>query len=1053
MADHYLTIYRSSAGSGKTFTLVKEYIKFCLSYPTAFKRILAITFTNKATEEMKSRVVDHLVTIASGKMDTMAVQIMKETGLDEGSLTEKAGQAIKKILHNYSDFSISTIDSFFGSVIRSLTSELDLPVRFNIELDTQRVIEQTVSMTLSDFMDNEILKNWLEEFVLHQVDEGKNWNVEPEMSRIGQEILKDEYFEIFGEKGFPHLSAEFVASLKETRARFRDQMASLGKRFTDVMQDHHLEHRDFYYSGAGSSKYFSKIQDCQGDEDYIYGKRVELIASDLKKLPKGDSPNKETILEIAEERFLPIMQEAIACYDENYSGFVTSGAILKTIYVAGLLSYLNENLVKLRKQEDILLISDTARILSRSVSSHDAFFIFEKTGNRYSHFLLDEFQDTSQLQWKCMLPLIINSMGEGKRSLIVGDIKQSIYRWRGGDMRLLQEGVDADLSIYRDHIRHDNLLTNFRSGEHIVEFNNAFFPAASGLALPELDEDGKRLLSFAYDPENLSQSVVEREKGRGFVKLDLIRTEKNDAEGENAKWKDISLERMLSDIRDLNAKGYTYRDICILTYRNSESTEIISFLRSHGITRLISSEVLNINGSMDVRLILAVVRYAFDRTDKASAYLIGRYMSENKVRPMFSEDAEPDIDSPGFASILTEIMSMTAYEAIERLMLIFRLSSSPDPFLQKLLQLGLSYDTEEGHGIYGFLNWLSVEIERDSSVLRVDLPSEQDSITIMTIHRSKGLEFPVVMLPFMKSSLDGNNKTVSWIRPENGQYSELPAYPIKYSSSLEHSHFSKDYFSHRSLFFIDNINVLYVAFTRAAERLYVNLPVSKDHSKISSVENLIPNVLPGITGISRTETETGITYVYGSDIERSSAEDHERYEGEIITVDEWEVSSWENRLWGVINQDRISVKDKENDSTRLGRVYHHLMDLYHSGTEDMNELRSEAEKWLNESEMITRAMELVERSIVILEKENMTTDNMTAITEAEILSADGRLLRPDLLLTSGKKAVVIDYKTGGENESHTLQVSEYMQLVRELEYEEVLGYLLYPSEDKLVRVA
>jgi ATP-dependent exoDNAse (exonuclease V) beta subunit len=832
-------------------------------------------------------------------------------------------------------------------------------------------------------------------------------------------------------------------------------MSSLGKKFTGIMEELSLDHTDFFHAGKGTSGYFRKIQDVKGDDDYQYGARIKTLADNPKKLPKGDSPHKNVILEAVEQRFLPVIKETMAYYDEHFTDFATAGAILKTIYVAGLLSYLNENLVKLRQREDILLISDTARILSRSVKSHDAFFIFEKTGNRYSHFLLDEFQDTSNLQWKCMLPLLNNSMSEGKRSLIVGDIKQSIYRWRGGDMRLLQEGVDADLSVYKENILHRNLLTNFRSGEFVVEFNNAFFPVAANLALQEMEDEGKRLLAFAYNPENLKQSVVGSRKGNGSVKINLIRKPNDDDDEENGKWKDISLTRMLDDIRDLKSKGYTYRDICILTYKNIESTEIIAFLRRNGITRLISSEVVNINGSMDVRFVIAMIRFAFDRTDKASEYLIRKFIREAALIPSFADNEEKasDTGAASFRSVLTEIMSLTAYEAVERLMLVFRLSASPDPFLQKLLQLALAYDHDEGHGIYGFLGWISNEIARDSAALRVDLPSEHDSITIMTIHRSKGLEFPVVMLPFMKSKLDGSNKSISWIKPQKKEYSELAAFPIKYSSSLENSYFSEDYRRHRSMFYIDNINVLYVAFTRAAERLYVNVPLSKDISNITSIENLIPNALKNIDGMEVTDNEDVTSYSFGRDEKRATGREDARKSGEMITVDEWQVSSWENRLWGVINHDRISVRDKENDQTKLGRVYHHLMDLYHSGTPDLHMLEQEAVKWLNDPEMISRSVELVKKSISILEKEQLTQEKLNAITEAEILSKDGRLLRPDLLLTSGSKVIVIDYKTGAENETHNFQVSEYMQLVRELDFDEVEGYLLYPAEEKLVRVA
>ncbi|MCX6291855.1 MAG: UvrD-helicase domain-containing protein, partial [Bacteroidetes bacterium] len=768
-----LKIYKSSAGSGKTYTLVNEYLRIVLKQPEDYKHILAITFTNKATEEMKNRIVENLVELGEGKNEKLKTDLQKE--LPGVKIAERARKVLELILHDYSGFSVCTIDSFFQKVMRALAREIHLPLRFELEMRKDEVIEAITEKLLNDVGKDAELTGWLSELVLRKLDDEKSWSIEGDIRFMADQLFKEKKIddETLTRDKIKHV----MKQLNEFKKTFETTMSRFGEAAVSIIEKNGFSAADFTQKERGVAGYFYKIRNRLDSEKYNPNTHVQKALESAEDWVSKTSPKKKEIMRLVENELMDLLRQTITYRNGEFRRYNGCIEVLKKIYVLGIVNDLQKKLGEYCEEKNTVMISDTPKILNSFISADDAPFIFEKTGNRYKHFLVDEFQDTSDLQWKNLLPLIINSLGSGNFCMVVGDAKQSIYRWRGGNMNLLARDLKNDLEQFGPMITEHTLGTNYRSKRVIVEFNNSFFSKVPEVINHELETGEDSLLHLVYSPE-LKQEFAEKNNSGGTVDMRFFSDDKEGECEEPLKWKQKSLDKMLEVIHDLFSRNYSLRDIAILVRKNHEGNEVADFLFDHGITKILSPDSLLLSRSPVVQFLVNTFRFLADNNNQVARsevlYYFSVYLSSEPVQdlhPVFSDIRSlqskrkkttsshtlfdiKNFDDTAFNRILPRdftnhllyLGKLPVYELSEQLVRIFGLNHQPDAYIQRFQDLVLEYAAKNNSSLTGFLEWWD---ESDSvKNCSVTIPENEDAIRIMTVHKSKGLQFPVVIMPF-----------------------------------------------------------------------------------------------------------------------------------------------------------------------------------------------------------------------------------------------------------------------------------------------------------------
>ncbi len=829
-------IYKSSAGSGKTYTLVKEYLKIVLRNPSDFRHTLAVTFTNKAAGEMKSRILTKLAELSEGKDNEL-----EKTLIDEGvpaDIPARAKKVLENILHKYSYFSIVTIDSFFHRVIRAFAKELRLHIAYNIEIDAEKVMAKIVDDVLAEIGTNKELTSYLEGFALARIDDGKDWKIEKEITKIGAEIFKERFFE---KKS--HLKTDitedrqklrqFINALFEIVEKFESDMAGSSRKANEIMKQHGLTMLDFPYGKSGFMGYLLKKI---GEKNYEPTKRVWDVYENPQKW--FDKKSSAALKQAVNSGLRELMEKAVKNYKDNSTDYYTAKELLKSIYVIGIFKDLLEKLKDYRDENRLMLISDTTHILRNVISGEASPFVYEKIGNTYKYFLVDEFQDTSTFQWQNLLPLIINSLAENYFSMVVGDVKQSIYRWRNGNMRLLLEQIYTDLYNYKEVLEEKYLDKNYRSGKDIISFNNRFFKTASDYIINKTENKFNALITRAYTDIEQKNSL----SAGGYINIAFLR---KNTDTENTP-KERALLKLKETIRSVLDDGFSLKDILILVRYNSEGSEIASMLMTESY-KVISNESLYLINSAKVKLLINLLKYIVDRRNT----LAGIEILYNLIN-IKEKDIPPDkifsdkINSEGslfrllmpkeffrtdektgvteYNKLNPELNNLSLYELIEKLIRIFHLNSKSDSYLMRFQDLILEFVKDNNPDITGFLEWCE-DYKFKYSVI---VPEDENAIRVMTIHTAKGLQSPVVIIPYANWNMDIEaNKELIWVSNDKSKLFSQSVYPVRAAQALLKSHFSEDYEEEFALARLDNLNLLYVAFTRPIERLYVTVPEGK----------------------------------------------------------------------------------------------------------------------------------------------------------------------------------------------------------------------------------
>ena len=1034
-----LKIMKASAGSGKTYSLARTYITLLLKNADrhAYRHVLAVTFTNKATEEMKGRILKELHVLAtrpaaSGYHDDFVPSLFP---CDE-ALMQKAGTVLRDILHDYGAFAVSTIDRFFQQTLKAFSREIGQFASYQVELDKDSVVAESVDRVLDSLTedDDNILK-WLTDNVLEQIGRGGRYNTDANLLDMAKRLKSPQRQEVLQQFGVDEeqvCSHENLVKVRtgcrEVTTAFRNLVRTRAQAALTVLHDAGVD-------PAESNNRFLKALYTYADLD-----DTAAIAPPSPSFMAKASDHEKWFSKAKARNLLPKvypfleapLEDFCALWDKEFKVFNTAEILDGQLYGLGVAGELGKAFREIMREKNILCIDDSNTILKGIIDGSDAPFIYEKTGVRYDHFLLDEFQDTANVQWANFSPLLHNSNAQGGENLIVGDVKQSIYRWRGSDWKLLDRNVPEEFPGHEEEI----LDTNYRSLPEVVRFNNGYFTAAASI-LDEINGSGEGgPLSRIY--ADVRQKVAKGEDGQGSVSVTFCQ-------------KGGQLQKVLEAVNEARAAGARLSEIAVLVRSNASGEEVAGYLMANGVT-VITDDSLKVRSSVTVRRIVSLMSYLENPADTVNGYLADML----------------DMDFPDRCTSLIDMA-----EAIIR-----KLKENDKSgewrgevlHVQSFMDHLQDYVASEGNNLRAFLKYWEGEDPSISS------PSSGESVRVMTIHKSKGLDFPYVIIPFAEK-IRLYRKSSSWCVPD---LSDTPlegiaegVYDVLLCQSSDDTLFSPQYREERLMQQVDNINTIYVAMTRAALGIHViaDLPSAKC---VSSVE---AGDLTGFTDFSQ------ILYWYvahsgiPSGVHRISEEDFLRFDvGRMVDFDMFRKKSESG-----VRRFEVSVGEEYpsyplNPDTRL-RLSSDSMDFFsedgRSGTLASNRIRGvvlhdvlsdvrvpsdlgDAVARAEASGNVTaaEAREIYAFLSERLEKASargwFPEDASMILNEVDMIDSDGQVYRPDRVVVEGRKVIILDYKFGEKRRSHEHQVAGYADMWRRMGYDEVTAVIWYIHTDECV---
>jgi ATP-dependent helicase/nuclease subunit A len=1074
-----LNIIRASAGSGKTYTLTEEYLKLALRDTDSFRHILAVTFTNKATAEMKNRIVGELYRLSGGRESKHLQPLIAALGIPETELRARAASVLQKILHAYSRFSVSTIDSFFQQIIRSFTREIGIQGGYTIELDTESVLDESIDRLQAETARNKTLLRWLTDFATDKIEKGYSWSFRKDITKLGQQLF-NEHFKIFSQSLSEKLAdKEFMIAyqrdLTAILKKFESTLGRLASGGTDKIRSAGLETEDFYRGNTGPAGYILKTSTGIIAEPNSY---VRKAAESTEGWHIKNAPRKADIEKLCREGLMEILQEMTAYYYREIGNYNTAGQILKNLYTLGILAELSDHMQDYCRENNIFLLSDASSFLNTIIDNNDAPFVYEKTGNHFHHFMIDEFQDTSQLQWNNFKPLISNSLSQNYDNLIVGDVKQSIYRWRNSNWEILASAVGNE--FYEQSLAFRTLDHNHRSREKIIQFNNSFFASASRLLQDHFNlQAGEAGISL---PENLRQTVNRNfadavqlpgkpENTGGLARVSFLETDDYDARME---------EQLVLLIREIMDNGYAAGDIAVLTRKNDEAKKITDFLLSltHSPEAkpdfdVISDETLFLSNSPAVCFLMGILKYfhspedAINRYFIINEYLTGLPAGEEKAKYReFIETADAEAVSPSalfpeaFQRLHENAGNYSVFELVENMIAVFKFDAlkGESVYLQGFQDLILDFTHSQSSSVGDFIRFWEERGYRKP----VSLPGNPDAVRVLTMHKAKGLEFPVVIIPYCNWSLaDQRNRSILWCTPEKPPFDRLPVVPLDFTSRLAATHFAGAYFEELLKQYVDTINLLYVAFTRAADALYCFSPKpSKD--QLTDVSGLLMNVFMKEEPPAGTVTliplcthyrKSDRIFEYG---ELPAVKDGRHPPADVRWItNDYPVNHARDNL-KIAFQGKIFLDAETGKISRPvseGSLMHEIFSrIIHLGDipEVVSGLAAEGKITAGEAEKKSLSVQSLFNDTQVA---GWFVRDWKVGTETEFILPGGSTRRPDRVLTKGDKAIVIDYKFGKTMEEiHKTQVLEYRQLLLDMGYKQAEAWLWYVMLKKVVQV-
>lgn len=1067
-----LTVYKASAGSGKTFTLATEYIKLVVENPQSYRNILAVTFTNKATEEMKMRILSQLYGIWKQLPDSEKYLqvICEKTGLDEAFVSERAGMALSNLLHNYNYFRVETIDTFFQRVLRNLARELDLTANLRIGLNDYQVEELAVDQLIEDLKTTDVLLQWLLKYIMETISDDKSWNVIEKIKSFGKNIFKDEYKNVSSllqqkleEPGF---FEHYTACLKEIRKAAEERMKDLARQFFDTLKSEGFTIDDFSYGKSGVCSLFLKLQDGIFDES-IVGKRVTDSLGYPEKWCKKTHPRKEQIYILADTSLGSILRTAMEERPRQWRLYQSADITLRHLSQLRLLDSIEKKVRELNEGANRFLLSDTQQLLHALIDGSDTPFIFEKIGTQLQHIMIDEFQDTSTVQWQNFKILLSEAMSqEGSENLIVGDVKQSIYRWRSGDWRLLND-IQTQFPSPEAQLDIRTLGTNYRSQRNIIEFNNIFFRTAAQLEYMAVQDNPEATaLQRAYD--DVEQTVPDELENNGLINIQLLPAD---------DYQEKTLAGIVDIVCKLRDKGVKPSEMAILVRTNIHIPLIADHFTKHlPDIRIVSDEAFRLDASVAVNLLveaLHLITHPQDTLAKANIVkLYQYYVLETKVADnelLLSNRPLDELLPEAYIQHFEELKSLSLYELTERLYMIFELHrlEGQSAYLCAFFDQLLNFTSENATGIDAFVS----EWEEDlcSKTIQSD---EINGIRLLSIHKSKGLEFAHVIIPFCDWQLEKTQGNILWCRPDEVPFDDLPIVPVDSApKQLMGTIYEDDYQREHLQNTVDNLNLLYVAFTRASQSLFVIGKRNAPKSRSMLIEQVLPLIVQEkaeatLSGIDNEND--AIRFTYGTLIPQKVKvhKDSPNPFLQKITPVGINILTFDNPLsfrQSNRSKDFIALQDKENDELQqrqyiqMGSILHQVFSTIRTAADIDSALKRLQLEGVLYDEQVTadKVAAMLRKRLQNSRVADWFSDRWTLFNECTILTVeDGNIVerRPDRVMTNGKEWVVIDFKFGSPKDEYHDQVREYMALLADMGHTNIKGYLWFVYSNRIEEV-
>lgn len=842
-----LLVYKASAGSGKTFTLATKYMQFLILNPRSYKSILAVTFTNKATAEMKERILGQLFGISAGdpKSDVYLDTLAQQTNLPDKEIRKRANEALHLLLHDYSHFRIETIDSFFQSVMRSLARELGLTPNLNIELDSSAVLKETTEALLEGLEENSKELLWIKESINENIDNENSWDVSSSIEKIGFQLFNEEFIMnskdlIDGIKKDPNIVDDYRKMLKELIKDCDQAMKERADNLLNLLQTQYgLTINDFAYGKTGPIAYFTKLANGNyTDDDNLLKTRFLDAMDDPERWAKKKSAKTESIIEAATTHIIPLihlLENETKSGERNLASLVRNTAEISAAQLSQLrlLEALREMLINLNHQENRFLLSETNNMLHKLIGKDDASFVFEKQGVQIEHIMIDEFQDTSTLQWGNFKLLLEEGLSKGGDSLIVGDVKQSIYRWRGGDWSILNDlGTDRNKDFPQINVL--TLTTNRRSQTRIIDFNNALFDYAVGIInakhIEMFDEPCNPLIE-AY--KDVKQEAPEKPEA-GYIQIHQLASRKN-----TQIYREDTIYAMVDQVKILIKKGVNLVDIAILIEKNFLIADIARIFEEELQISIISDDAFMLKASPAITILINCLRYLVDSQNKVALTQLILDLNNFKVKgsgETYSETVKEALSveeitnnqlrfvPPILRDNYDDLKQLPLYNLLEELYdaLDLRYIEGQEAYLFSFFDQVMQYLEHKNGDLSLFIKYW------DEKLIDKCIPSsELEGIRVTTIHKSKGLEFHTILLPFVDWDLNGNSKfeNLHWCKPQEESlfsWNMLPLVPINFQKkNVLNSIYKKEYLKEKLQQWVDAINKLYVGCTRAESNLFI----------------------------------------------------------------------------------------------------------------------------------------------------------------------------------------------------------------------------------------
>lgn len=1035
MPDKLLTVYKASAGSGKTFTLSIEFITLLLLNPENYRHILAVTFTNKATEEMKMRILSQLYGISRGLKSSEGYkeEILKRTQLTEDEVVERCKTVLHELLHNYNYFRVETIDSFFQSVLKNLARELDMTPNLRVDIADGGVKDLAVDKLLENIDSDAQLKKQVLKFINDAINDDKSWNVIRRIKDFAANIFSDQY--------------------KDESENLTKSIANIGKyeeRLRKIISDFETAMLNFADNYDNSNNKGNKYVD-----SYYKKLREKKFLSD-KLLTQSVLKQYEFIEDVETYRL------------KHIEDYITALAILPNINQLALLEKIDKKVKELNHEGNRFLLGDTQHLLSKMIGDSDAPFIYEKIGSRLKHIMIDEFQDTSTIQWKNFKVLLNDCLDNGKQSLVVGDVKQSIYRWRSGDWNLLNNILTEFPNKAHEH----PLKVNYRSFENIIQFNNIFFTLAKNVEKFGFDDNYKQIIDAAYDNDSIKQEIKNK-NGKGYVRIKLLAKESGD-------YDTLQMKEIHNAICELKSKGVAENKIVILLRANDKIAQIAKYFASHhGDIKIISDEAFLLSSSAAVSIIINALKILSNHSvdEICLAQLVTQYL-QNSKNTDFHEDML--LDKANLTAFLPqefterhqELASTPLYDLVEELVRIFQIDSisGQAQYLCTFFDYLLDFVNHNPSSLKLFLK------EWETNISKKSIQSDEvDGVRIMSIHKSKGLEFENVIIPYCDWQKERSNSLL-WLKTEGkGQFSALPLVPVNYTKSLAKSHFSKEYQNEHLQNIIDNLNLLYVAFTRPKRNLFI---ISKSATGDANIAGLITKTVEvlaeeigSVTKKFEESKQPEILFEFGSfETGNTTQTLSDERDANVFCQQEQVLtttihSNLANLQFRESNKSNIfansqATEDGEDisqtDNRERGLLLHALFSEIEYADEAENVLdRYDREGLFGNIVTLEEARQEIEKCFENSNMREWFSKDWKVLNEREILTNTifgTKKYRCDRVVYNGEKTIVIDFKFGEPETKYNKQVMSYIRELKSIGFANVKGYLWYANEKRLEEV-